>query len=133
MPADDNFDCLQKSDATLIQLCKVSPVISGSLYGNRVVKLSDTVVVKYGIGVRKQEADNQYYAYQHVERSILRVPKIFRFFKDTSQGSTVGYIIMEFIMGTGFDSIVTMFRDLTEASFGTPLNDLLCCGATWKQ
>ncbi|KAF2241896.1 hypothetical protein BU26DRAFT_385176, partial [Trematosphaeria pertusa] len=70
-----------------------------------VVRLADGLVAKYGTGVRREEANNQTFAYYNVDESILRVPRVFRFFEDTSQGSRVGYLIMEYIAGRRLDSI----------------------------
>lgn len=70
--------------------------ISHTPYGNSVLKLSDTMAVKFGNGVTKAEANSQEKAYQILDRSIVRVPKVHDFFEDR-QGR--GYLVMEFMEG----------------------------------
>ncbi|KAF1970567.1 hypothetical protein BU23DRAFT_379124, partial [Bimuria novae-zelandiae CBS 107.79] len=91
----------------LVQMCQRAPLIAGSSFGNRIVRLSDTLVAKYGMGVWSEEARNQEYAYAHVNKSILYIPKVLRYFEDISQGSRVGYLIMEYVSGTPLDAMDT--------------------------
>ncbi|KAF2865907.1 kinase-like domain-containing protein [Massariosphaeria phaeospora] len=105
MPANMEIPTPEPSDTLLIQMCQSAPLIAGSYYGNRIVRLSDTLVAKYGMGVWSEEARNQEYAYVHTDSSILYVPRVYRYFEDHSQGSRVGYLIMEYVRGTRLDSV----------------------------
>ena len=104
MPTNEGFNHFQASNAELIQLCNVSPIVGGSAHGNRVIRTPDNAAIKFGMGVRREEANNQRYVYQHVDRSILRVPEVFRFFEDSTRGSTIGFIVMEYIEGSNLDT-----------------------------
>lgn len=70
-------------------------VIGGAPYGNLVIKLSETAVVKFGVGVKEEEANNMKMAYQLLDHNIVRVPLLYRFF---TRGA-FGYIVMEYIQG----------------------------------
>ena len=70
-------------------------LLGGTPYGNKVVKLSDIAVVKFGVGVKEDEANNQKRAYELVDHSIVRVPFVYRFF--SKEG--LGYIVMEHMQG----------------------------------
>lgn len=60
-----------------------------------VVKISDRAVVKYGEGVREEEANNLRRAYVLLDRNIVRVPRVYRFFIH----GRLGYLVMEYIDG----------------------------------
>jgi thiamine kinase-like enzyme len=62
---------------------------------NRVIKLNEDIVVKYGYGVREEEAHNIQKVYELVDQSVVRTPRLFRYFRRASSG----YILMEFIDG----------------------------------
>lgn len=70
----------------LIWLCEQAKAqnadIGGIDYGNRVVRISDKVAVKYGYGVMPGEAATQHYAYQHLDRRSVRIPRVYRFVQD---------------------------------------------------
>jgi hypothetical protein len=66
-------------------------LLSGTLYSNKVVKLSDIIVVKFSVGVKEDKANNQKRAYELVNYSIVRIPFVYWFF--TKKG--LGYIIIE--------------------------------------
>ncbi|CAI6339206.1 unnamed protein product [Periconia digitata] len=105
MATHTDSDIPEPDNTALIQMCQRAPLIAGSSFGNRIVRLSDTLVAKYGMGVWREEARNQEYAYAHVDKSILYVPRVFRYFDDISQGSRVGYLVMEYVPGTPLDSV----------------------------
>lgn len=95
----------QFSNPTLIHLCRSCPesqFIGGSKYGNRVIKISDDLVVKFGPGVSSHEAMNQMKALELVDSSIVQVPRVHRFFTDNSGW---GYILMDYIEGRMIDSV----------------------------
>ncbi|KAL9127499.1 MAG: hypothetical protein Q9175_007718 [Cornicularia normoerica] len=63
--------------------------------GRRIVKISEQVVIKFGIGVTESEANNQREAYLLLDPCIVRVPRVYRFFTKGQHG----YIVMEYIKG----------------------------------
>ena len=71
-----------------------------SLGGLRVVRFSDTIMIK--IDVTPAEAATQLYIWTHMDPDIFCVPEPYRFFQDESQGlaSPIGYLVMEYINGT---------------------------------
>ncbi|OCL01530.1 hypothetical protein AOQ84DRAFT_393597 [Glonium stellatum] len=80
-------------------------VLDGPIGGGSVVQLSDNMVVKYGLGVTAQEAATQDFAYQHANHSIVRIPRVYRFFVDKSTGLPYGYLFMEYLRGWGLDHL----------------------------
>jgi hypothetical protein len=68
-------------------------------------QISDKVVVKFGLGVYQQEAENQAHARRHVDSSVLYVPQVFRFFRDVLDGTNMGFVVMEYICGVGLDTL----------------------------
>jgi serine/threonine protein kinase len=74
--------------------CDESQLLGDGKYGNRVVRISDTQVAKFGRGVSHYEALNQQVARELVDAQIVKIPQVQRFFED-SDGR--GYIVMEFI------------------------------------
>jgi len=60
------------------------------------VRILGHVVVKFGIGVTKDEAENQKGVYKVVDHGIVRIPRVYRVFTD-ERGR--GYIVMEYIEG----------------------------------
>ena len=95
---------LTASNEDIIRYCQASTnrtqIIGGSTYGNNVLKLSDQAVIKFGLGVTSDEAANQEFAYEHLDKGIVSVPRVFRYFQDKSQpGWPIGYLVMEFMRG----------------------------------
>jgi hypothetical protein len=80
-------------------------LISHTPYGNSVLKLSDSVAVKFGNGVTQYEAYSQEKAYLILDRGIVRVPKVYGFFDD---GRGRGYLVMEFIEGETQESFTSV-------------------------
>lgn len=70
-------------------------------YGNKVLRLSDELVVKFGFGLSQDEARNQIKAYELVDQRAVRVPRIYDWFEHNS----LGYIVMEFAEGTTASSL----------------------------
>jgi hypothetical protein len=54
-------------------------MIGGLKKGNRVVRLSESIAVKYGFNVTESDAATQDFAYYHVDPGIVRVPRVYRF------------------------------------------------------
>jgi hypothetical protein len=88
------------SDSQIVQHCSDPNRQSIGKFEN-VVKLSEEVVVKFGWGVTAEEADNQRTAFKLLDRGIVRVPKLYRFFTRSDKESLLvtGYIVMEYIHG----------------------------------
>lgn len=70
--------------------------------GIAVVRISQNAVVKYGVGINEDEARNQEAAFKLIDQSIIRVPRVFRFFSSEDSG----YIIMEYIEGPTLESLI---------------------------
>lgn len=95
------------SNSDIVQRC-LQPerqIIGGLPHGNLVVKLSVDTVVKFGPGVSKEEADNQRRAFELLDGSVVRVPRIIDFFTWTEDGRTTGYLVMEYIDGDISESV----------------------------
>ena len=91
------------TDDEVVALCS-SPkreLIYGECGSSRVVKISDQAVVKFGVGIGEEEARNQMEAYKLLDRTIVRIPRIYRFF---SRGR-FGYIVMEYIKGRHLEQL----------------------------
>ncbi|KAF2691384.1 hypothetical protein K458DRAFT_324709 [Lentithecium fluviatile CBS 122367] len=93
------------SDDQIVDLCTTIAPFAGSPHGNQLVKISDNVAVKFGLGVRKQEAATQSYVRSQVDSKVLYVPQVFRFFRATLFGSDMGFIVMEYVLGVNFDTL----------------------------
>lgn len=73
---------------------------------NLVVKLSEDVAVKFGIGVTAAEAESQRFAYENLDRKVVCVPRVVQFFtRPSSQLWTTGYLVMELVEGTVLDDL----------------------------
>lgn len=94
-----------RSDSEIVRLCKSTPPFAGSPHGNQLVKISEDLVVKFGLGVRRQEAANQSYARSCADNAILYVPKVFRYFEATLTGSNMGFIVMEYVHGVNLHTL----------------------------
>ena len=59
----------------LIDMCfsSIREMIGGSIYGDKVVKMSDQAVIKFGVGVKEQEANSQRIAFTLPNSNIVRV------------------------------------------------------------
>ena len=94
------------SHSEIIQRCLQAAFpeehLGGQEYGNKVLRLDAEVVVKYGVGVTKDEVINQEIARELLDPSIVHVPKVYSFFEDDSGR---GYLVMEFMEGDVKDSI----------------------------
>ena len=54
--------------------------ISTYHHGDRLIKPSDSIAVKYGHSVKVSEERTQEFAYQNVDPCIVHVPRVYRFF-----------------------------------------------------
>ena len=93
------------SDDEIVELCTITAPFAGSPNGNQLVKISDDIAVKFGLGVRKQEAANQSYARSHVDSTVLYIPQVFHFFRANLSGFDMGFIVMEYVLGVSLNTI----------------------------
>ncbi|KAB8356472.1 hypothetical protein FH972_024055 [Carpinus fangiana] len=87
------------SQEAIINFCAYPPselCLTDPQYSNRVVKLPGRGLVKYGRGVRPNEAPNQRCAREIIDLAIVYVPEVYRNFTDANG---IEYIIMEHIEG----------------------------------
>lgn len=86
-------------DEKIVQRCLRSnparQIISEFDGGRSVIEISETAIVKCGIGITHLETQNQHLAHDMIDQSIKRVPRVHRFFNH----EIVRYIIMEYIEG----------------------------------
>jgi aminoglycoside phosphotransferase (APT) family kinase protein len=100
---------LTLSDDEIVQLCQRLDsnhlnILSKPSSGRKVFKVTDEVVVKFGLGVTLQEARAQQLAYQNVSSGVLRIPRIYRFFsRQEFESYTMGYLVMENIEGINLE------------------------------
>ncbi|KAH6710813.1 hypothetical protein BKA61DRAFT_658652 [Leptodontidium sp. MPI-SDFR-AT-0119] len=103
------------SNSDIVQRCQQPDreIIGGLLHGNLVIKLSDDLVVKFGLGVSVEEVENQRTAFELLDSSIVRVTRVVHFFTQTDGGYT-GYLVMEYINGDISDSVTSKQIDQLE-------------------
>ncbi|KAG4435103.1 hypothetical protein IFR05_009412 [Cadophora sp. M221] len=82
-------------------------IIGGLPHGNLGIKLSEELIVKFDPGVSVEEADNQRRAFQLLDGSIVRVPRIHDYFTRADGGFVTGYLVMEYIKGDITNSITS--------------------------
>ncbi|KAJ5621362.1 hypothetical protein N7528_006145 [Penicillium herquei] len=102
-------DIATADEEWLIDLChkaeKDGGMIGGNRYGNKVIKISDRVVVKYG-GVQESEAAIQKFAFNTVDRNIVHIPEVYRFVESSHRSADLeGYLFMEYIHGKTLENI----------------------------
>jgi aminoglycoside phosphotransferase (APT) family kinase protein len=85
------------TDAQIISLCRESaaPLLSAPECSNKVVRITDRLVVKFGYFVTAQEFRNQQIAKQRLDADIVNVPTAYRFVQEGG----VGYIVMDYVNG----------------------------------
>jgi hypothetical protein len=99
------------SEEWLVELChqaeKENGLLGGYQEGDRVVKLSEDIAVKFGHGVTASESETQKYARQHTNPSIVHVPQVYRFFQrnDPTWHCPKGYIFMEYVQGQALQEL----------------------------
>lgn len=95
----------ESPNAEVIEYCLSGPpdrIIGGIPAGNRVVRISEQTVIKFGPGLSENEAINQQRAYNLVNPDVVRVPRVHRFFTDDVGR---GYIMMDYIKGRVIDPL----------------------------
>ncbi|KAK2735609.1 hypothetical protein FQN55_002193 [Onygenales sp. PD_40] len=103
----------------LIGLCerakRQNAVVGGLKEGNLVLRISASVVVKRGHGVTPGEAATQRYAYERLDRHVVRVPYVYRYFQDHSDPTwPIGYLFMEYIPGLTLEEHEVDIEDISE-------------------
>ncbi|KAJ6106666.1 hypothetical protein N7512_010183 [Penicillium capsulatum] len=109
-------DIATADDEWLIDLCHKAEIeggmIGGEKYGHKVIKISDYIVVKYG-GVQASEATTQEFAFNHVNRNVVHVPKVYRFIESQQSANPRGYLLMEYVQGENLSNLdLQMHRDI---------------------
>jgi thiamine kinase-like enzyme len=99
----DAFSFENLSETDIIQRCcdPNRQIVGGVKFGNYVIKVSDEVVVKFGAGVSAGEAENQRKAFEMLNSSIVRVPRLYHYFNWNNKG----FLVMEYIHGEVFESV----------------------------
>lgn len=93
------MDVTTASSEELINFCTqrgTEGAIWADVTGPIVVKVSPSIVVKWGYGVTATEAAMQEFAYSNVNHDIVRVPRIHRFFQDDLGR---GFLFMDYVPG----------------------------------
>ena len=73
---------------------------------NLVIRLTEKIAVKFGIGVVYAEASALQFAHEHLDLAIVRVPALIQFFTDETNGHwPTGYLVMELMSGALLDEI----------------------------
>lgn len=108
-------DILSASHEELIDIGrhKQGEIISKEPFAPTVLRLSEGLVMKYGVGVSVEEAINQDFASRCNKLSILQVPQVHRFFQYEldSHLPSIGIILMEYVEGVRLDEISPAILD----------------------
>ncbi|OQE16353.1 hypothetical protein PENFLA_c028G01463 [Penicillium flavigenum] len=101
-------DIATASEEWLIDLChkanKEGGHIGGPRGGDQAVKISDHIAAKFGLGVCASEAAMQEFAYNRVDRNIVRIPKVYRYL-ESKKRDPHGYLFMEYISGQNLQDV----------------------------
>jgi tRNA A-37 threonylcarbamoyl transferase component Bud32 len=89
------------TEDAIISLCHdpATKVLSELQCSNRVVRISDSLAVKFGRFVTAQEFQNQQVAKQCLDANIVNVPTAHRYIKKKD----IGYIVMDYVNGDTLD------------------------------
>ncbi|KAJ5933153.1 hypothetical protein N7516_007642 [Penicillium verrucosum] len=103
-----SWDIETASEEWLIDLChranKEGGHIGGPMGGDQAVKLSDHIAAKFGLGVCASKAAMQEFAYNTVDRNIVRIPKVYRYL-ESKKRDPHGCLFMEYIPGQNLQGI----------------------------
>ena len=100
-----SWDLHTASEDWLIEVCQRreadSGLIGGHKGGDRVVKLSHDIAVKFGHGVTASEGRTQQFAHLNADARIVHIPRVYRFFQkdDPSWHLPKGFLFMEYLTG----------------------------------
>jgi serine/threonine protein kinase len=91
------------TDDRIISLCHdpATTILSAPQCSNKVVRITDSLAVKFGHFVTAQEFRNQQVAQQRLDADIVNVPKAYRFV----QKEEIGYIVMDYVDGDTLDLV----------------------------
>ena len=92
------------SEDTIIGICKYCAKLRGHIlsetFGRSVVRIPGNCIAKYGLGIAATEARAQSLASSVLETSIVRVPRVHRFFESSHETlGHIGYLIMDLVAG----------------------------------
>ncbi|KAF2790767.1 hypothetical protein K505DRAFT_419614 [Melanomma pulvis-pyrius CBS 109.77] len=89
------------TDDEIISRChdSATTILSAPQCSNRVVRITDSLVAKFGHFITAQEFRNQQVAQQYLDAGIVNVPTAHRFI----QKGEIGYIIMDYVDGDTLD------------------------------
>jgi aminoglycoside phosphotransferase (APT) family kinase protein len=109
-------DIATADEEWLIDLCHQAEneggMIGGEKYGHKIIKINDRIAVKYG-GVQASEATTQEFAFNHVDRKIVHVPKVYRFIESQQSANPRGYLFMEYVQGQSLKNLdLEIHRDI---------------------
>lgn len=103
------WDIATASDKWLIDLChqaeKEGNNIGGEEYGDRIIKVSQQIAVKYGYGVTASEAATQDFAYRSVDPRVVHIPRVYRFIESNESSDPKGYLFMEYVPGRSLKDV----------------------------
>lgn len=72
-------------------------------------KLSEEVVVKFGFGISAEEVGNQRRALELLDPTIIRIPRVYRYFTDPTENDNGGqpelFLVTEYIHGEIIESL----------------------------
>ncbi|KAF2254351.1 kinase-like protein [Trematosphaeria pertusa] len=85
----------------IISLCHdpATTILSAPQCSNKVVRITDSLAVKFGHFVTAQEFKNQQVAQRRLDADIVNVPTAYRFL----QKEEIGYIVMDYVDGETLD------------------------------
>jgi serine/threonine protein kinase len=91
------------TDDQIISLCHdpATTILSSPECSNRVVRITDSLVAKFGDFVTIQEFRNQQIAKRCLDPDIVNVPTAYRFV----QNGELGYIVMDYVAGNTLDLV----------------------------
>lgn len=74
-----------------------------------ILRISPGVAVLCGLGIPRRRATMQAYAHRRLNPSIVRVPRVYRFFENDATGHSVpdGYLFMEYVPGRTLEQLDT--------------------------
>jgi serine/threonine protein kinase len=89
------------TDDEIVSLCHnpATKVLSAQQCSNKVVRITDSLAVKFGHFITAEEFKNQQAAQQRLNADIVNVPTAYRFV----QKDAVGYIVMDYVDGKTLD------------------------------
>ncbi|KAJ5715782.1 uncharacterized protein N7483_012963 [Penicillium malachiteum] len=106
-------DIITADEDWLIDLCHRSKeeggMIGGNKHGDKVIKISEQVVVKYGY-VQESEAATQELAVHAMDRNVIHIPEVYWYIESHRSLQPVGYIFGDDGAKTAFTSLDYLTR-----------------------